>query len=163
MKHLLLLALGSFIYCTSFAQSNKEDVEMIQAMYGKEKKALTSDFIQLPENKKEAFWKIYDDYENERKTLGKKRISLIEKYADNYTSLNDNSTDEIVKETIVLQKSTDALIAKYYDKISKAVGIKEAAQFYQLESYLLSIVRTEILTEIPFIGELGKKATHEKQ
>jgi hypothetical protein len=62
-----------------------------------------------------------------------------------------------------MQKSTDALIAKYYDKISKSVSVKPAAQFYQLEYYLLSMVRTEILTQIPFIGELGKKASSEKQ
>jgi len=163
MKQLLLFILGSFILFPSFAQSNKEDIDMIQAMYGKEKKSIAADFIQLPDNKKDAFWKIYDDYEAERKALGKKRIGLIEKYANAYDTLTDKSTDGIIKETIAMQKSTDALIAKYYDKISKSVGVKPSAQFYQLEYYLLSMVRTEILTQIPFIGELGKKASSEKQ
>jgi hypothetical protein len=154
--------LCSSIFFTSFAQSNKEDIDMIQAMYGKEKKSIAADFIELPDAKKDAFWKIYDDYETERKALGKKRISLIEKYANAYDTLTDKSTDGIIKETIAMQKSTDALIAKYYDKISKSVSVRPAAQFYQLENYLLSMVRTEILTQIPFIGELGKKAA-EKQ
>jgi len=163
MKQLLLFILGSFIFFPSFAQSNKEDIDMIQAMYGKEKKSIAADFIELPDNKKDAFWKIYDDYEAERKDLGKKRINLIEKYANAYDTLTDKSTDGIIKETIAMQKSTDALISKYYDKISKSVSVKPAAQFYQLEYYLLSMVRTEILTQIPFIGELGKKASSEKQ
>ena len=163
MKQLLLFILGSLIFFPSFAQSNKEDIDMIQAMYGKEKKSIAADFIVLPDNKKDAFWKIYDDYEAERKDLGKKRINLIEKYANAYDTLTDKSTDAIIKETIAMQKSTDALISKYYDKISKSVGVRPAAQFYQLEYYLLSMVRTEILTQIPFIGELGKKASSEKQ
>src|SRR6187397_718123 len=142
MKQLLLFILGSFIFFPSFAQSNKEDIDMIQAMYGKEKKSIAADFIELPDNKKDAFWKIYDDYEAERKALGKKRINLIEKYANAYDTLTDKSTDAIIKETIAMQKSTDALIAKYYDKISKSVSVKPAAQFYQLEYYLLSMVRT---------------------
>jgi hypothetical protein len=38
--------------------------------------------------------------------------------------------------------------------MSKTVGIKPAAQFYQLENYLLSAIRLEILDNIPFIGEI---------
>jgi hypothetical protein len=163
MKHLLLLCLGTFIFFSSFAQSNKEDVDMIQAMYGKQKKEITADFIMLPDAKKETFWKIYDDYETERKALGKQRISLLEKYANAYDTLGDKSSDAIIKQTIALQKSTDALIGKYYDKIMKEVGAKPAAQFYQLESYLLSVIRTYIMSNIPFIGELEKKVTPPKQ
>jgi len=45
MKQLITLAIAIFIFCTAFAQSNKEDIEMIQAMYGKDKKALVAEFI----------------------------------------------------------------------------------------------------------------------
>ena len=158
MKHLLLLSIGTFIFFSSFAQSNKEDVDMIQAMYGKQKKEIAAEFIIVPDAKKDAFWKMYDDYETERKALGQQRIKLLEKYANSYDTLNNKSTDAIIKQTITLQKSTDALIAKYYDKIMKGVGTKPAAQFYQLESYLLNVVRAYIMSNIPFIGELEKKA-----
>jgi hypothetical protein len=158
MKHLLLLSLGTFIFFSSFAQSNKEDVDMIQAIYGKQKKEIAADFIILPAAKKDAFWKIYDNYETERKALGRQRVSLLEKYADAYDSLNDKSTDAIIKQTMALQKSTDALIGKYYAIIMKEIGVKPAAQFYQLESYLLNVVRAYILSNIPFIGELQKEA-----
>jgi hypothetical protein len=38
--------------------------------------------------------------------------------------------------------------------MEKAAGVKAAAQFYQLEAYLLSVIRASILENIPFIGEL---------
>lgn len=158
MKYLLLLAAGTFILLSSFAQSNKEDIDMVQAIYGKQKKEIAADFLILPDAKKATFWKIYDDYETERKALGKQRIGLLEKYANAYDTLGDKSTDAIIKQTMTLQKSTDALIAKYYDKIMKGVGVKPAAQFYQLESYLLSETRAYIMSNIPFIGELEKTA-----
>ncbi|HEX5025875.1 MAG TPA: hypothetical protein VFV68_11420 [Agriterribacter sp.] len=158
MKRLLLLVPASLIFLSSFAQSNKEDIDMIQAMYGKQKKEIAADFIMVPDAKKDAFWKMYDDYETERKTLGKQRISLLEKYANAYDTLGDRSTDAIIKQTMTQQKGTDALIGKYYDKIMKSVGVKPAAQFYQLESYLLNVVRAYIMNNIPFIGELEKTA-----
>ncbi len=158
MKFSFLLTLGTFLVLSSFAQSNKEDVDMIQAMYGKEKKEIAAGFVQIDAAKKDAFWKLYDDYEAERKALGKKRISLLEKYANSYDSLTDKTMDEIVKEMITLQKGTDGLIAKYYDRLVKSAGVKPAAQFYQLEAYLSSVTRTYIMNKIPFIGELEKVA-----
>lgn len=153
MKKLLFLA----VIClplVSVAQSNKEDIDLIQSIYGKEKKTIVADFIKLEGAQKDAFWKLYDEYETKRKALGQKRVSLLEKYASNYASLDDATTSQIIKETVSLGAETDKLIATYHKKIEKAVGAKPAAQFYQLEVYLLSAIRTQIFESIPFIGEL---------
>lgn len=138
----------------TFAQSNKEDVDLIQSIYGKEKKTIVSEFIQLDGAQKDAFWKLYDEYETKRKELGKKRIALLEKYANSYATLDDATTKEIINEVISLGAQNDKLIATYYKKMEKASGEKAAAQFYQLEAYLLSVIRASILEGIPFIGEL---------
>ena len=136
------------------AQSNKEDVDLIQAAYGKEKKAIVAEFIQLEGAKKDAFWKLYDQYETERKALGKKRIALLENYAANYGSMSDAAISKNIKETAALGLKTDQLISNYYQKIEKAAGAKAAAQFFQIEAYFLSSIRVAILENIPFIGEL---------
>lgn len=158
MKKLFLFAVALFITASFVqAQSNKEDVDMIQAIFGKEKKAMVASFVQLDASSKDAFWTIYDQYETSRKELGKKRVALLEKYAKNYTTLDDATTDALIKENQTLQVQTDKLIVQYYGKIKKAAGSKPAAQFYQLEGYLLSVIRANILENIPFIGELDQK------
>jgi hypothetical protein len=121
-----------------------------------EKKALASEFIKLEGAAKDAFWKAYDEYETKRKDLAQKRLALLDKYTSNYASLNDESTDGIVNEMIALQGQTDKLIVTYYKKIKKESGVKPAAQFYQLEGYVLSKIRVEIMENIPVIGELDK-------
>jgi len=153
MKKLLAFA----VICLplfSFAQSNKEDIDLIQSIYGKEKKTIVADFIQLEGAQKDAFWKLYDEYEGKRKALGQKRVALLEKYAANYGTMDDVATSNLIKETISLGAETDKLIATYHKKIEKVAGAKPAAQFYQLEVYLLSAIRTTIFENIPFIGEL---------
>ena len=153
MKKLFILA----VFCLpvlAFAQSNKEDVDLIQSIYGKEKKVIVSEFIKVEGAQKDAFWKLYDEYETERKELGKRRVALLEKYAANYATLDDKTTSEIIKEIIALGAKTDKLVATYHKKMEKAAGVKAAAQFYQLEAYLLSVIRASILENIPFIGEL---------
>jgi hypothetical protein len=140
---------------TGYAQSNKEDVDFIQSIYGKEKKAIVADFIQLEEGKKDAFWKLYDEYETKRKELGKKRISLLEQYANEYLTLDDATTSKLIKEVASLGVQTDKLIATYHVKLEKAAGAKPAAQFFQLEIYFLSVIRVGIMENIQFIGELN--------
>jgi NAD(P)H-dependent flavin oxidoreductase YrpB (nitropropane dioxygenase family) len=157
MKQLNFFLIALFVAGTAFAQTNKEDVDIIQSVLGKEKKALVAEFLKLDGPKGDAFWKLYDQYETERKTLGKQRIALLEKYAANYGAMDDAQMDQIMKETQALQQKTDKLIIKYYDKMKKEAGVKAASQFYQLENYFLSLIRATILDSIPFIGELSGK------
>jgi hypothetical protein len=153
MKKLFLMA-ALFTSVAALAQSNKEDVDFIQSIFGKEKKIIVNDFITLEGARKDAFWKLYDEYETKRKELGQKRIALLEKYAATYSTMDDAATSQIIKETIALGAANDKLISGYHKKMEKAAGFKAAAQFYQIEVYFLSEIRAAILENIPFIGQL---------
>ena len=134
-------------------QSNKEEIEYFQSIFGMEKKAVVAEFIKLEGMSNEAFWTLYDQYETERKAHGQKRIALLNKYAEQYADLDDASTEEMMGEMIALGNQYNKLIVKYYKSIKKASGIKAAAQFYQLEAYFQSVIRLKIFESIPFIGE----------
>jgi hypothetical protein len=155
MKNLFMIAM-LFIAAIGYSQSNKEEVDLFQALYGMDKKSIMAEFVTLNPSQKDAFWKTYDAYEMERKELGKQRIALLEKYAMNYGTMDESTMDGIMKSVIDLGLKTDKLQADYYKKIKKAAGVKPASQFLQLETYLTSAIRTAILDEIPFIGELDK-------
>jgi len=154
MKKSILLIASFLVMGFAQAQSNIEEVQMFQSLFGAEKKAVVAEFIKLQSPAKETFWGLYDQFETERKDLGLARFDILGQYAANYATLDDLKTNEIMKEIIDLQKKNDKLLLTYYGKINKAVGAKPAAQFYQLESYFLSVIRATILESVPFIGEL---------
>jgi len=157
MKSILLTAVVLALVYPVVAQSNKEEIDLVQSVFGMEKKALVEQFIKPGEGPgKDAFWAAYDEYETKRKELGKKRLDLLYKYTSNYLTLDDASADKIINETIALQGQNDKLIVTYYKKIKKGSGVKVAAQFYQFENYILSKIREEILEGIPLIGEFDK-------
>jgi len=153
MSKKFVLALGFLIAAgnISFAQSLQEEVEMFQAVFGMEKKAMTLVFIENEGD--DAFWTLYDQYEIDRKLLGQKRLQLLADYANNYGAMTDEKTDQLMKAVRTQKKSLDKLIDKYYKKIKKSSGSKIAAQFYQLENYILGAIRLEILDNIPFFDE----------
>jgi hypothetical protein len=150
MKKLALLFSAIFMFGLANAQSNKEEVELYQAAFGMDKKAVVAEFVKVDAAQKDAFWKLYDQYETERKELGKKRIDLLNQYADNFNKLNNEFADKWVTDVIDLGKKTDALLVNYYGKVKKATNPVVALQFWQIESYILSVIRFSILDEIPF-------------
>ncbi|MBN2174449.1 MAG: hypothetical protein JW731_09965 [Bacteroidales bacterium] len=151
-KITILLALVAIAF-SSFAQSAKEEVDLMQAAFGMEKKAIVANFITLDESQNEAFWTLYDEYEAERKENGKKRISLLEQYATQYNTMTAEQADAWTAEVIKLSNATDKLIVTYYKKIKKATNAIVATQFYQIEGYILTGIRMEVLEGIPFVQE----------
>jgi len=150
MKKLALLFSALFMFALVNAQSNKEEVELYQAAFGMDKKAVVAEFVKVDAAQKDAFWKLYDQYETERKELGKKRIDLLTQYADNFNKLSNEFADKWVVDVIDLGKKTDGLLTSYYGKVKKATNPVVALQFWQVESYILSVIRFSILDEIPF-------------
>lgn len=144
---LLLAAVLTFGYVN--AQSNKEEVDLMQAAFGMEKKAMVSEFVKVNDAQKDAFWKLYDEYETARKDLAKKRIDLLEKYANNYDKMTNEFADKWASDVLSLTKQTDALIVTYYNKIKKVTNPVVALQFWQVEGYILSGIRLTILEGLP--------------
>ncbi|WP_020529604.1 hypothetical protein [Flexithrix dorotheae] len=152
----ILFSLLVSTFFTGHAQSNSEEIEFIQSIFGKNKKMIVEEFVQPSEAHSQAFWDLYDEYEIKRKELGKKRLDLLNEYAENYSEINDESAKTWMKEVITLKKSTDKLLDSYFKKMSKATSPVVATQFYQAESYILTMIRYSILDSIPFVGELSK-------
>jgi hypothetical protein len=155
MKKILIAAIALFLFLPIVsAQTNTEEIDFFQSIFGEEKKAIVASFVELEGEAKDAFWTLYDDYELQRKELGKSRISLLDKYVETYEGISDTAADEMIAAISKQAKSLDKLINSYYKKIRKASGSKSAAQFYHLEHYFLSAIRLSILESLPVIGEL---------
>jgi hypothetical protein len=156
MKRFMGIALFSFFCLVAAAQSNKEDIAMIQSMFGKAKKDLVTQYMTIPADKAPAFWKTYDEYEAERTELGRERIKLIEDYANAYTALDDKTSDALMNRKMKWLNSYGKLQKKYYGRVSKVIGGAQAAKFFQLEDYIENNIRLSIQESIPFIDELDK-------
>jgi len=137
---------------TAFAQSAQTEVEIIQEAFGLDKKVAVANFMELGEDA-ESFWKIYDEYEAERKELGMNRIKVIADYAKSYPTISDEEILSLFKRTKAFKKSFAKLQQTYFNKMKKEVGVSKAAQFWQLESYFNAMIQAEIYSLIPFIGE----------
>lgn len=156
MKRLMGLALFAFFGLLANAQSNKEDIAIIQSMFGKAKKDLVTQYMTIPADKADAFWKVYDEYEAARTELGRQRIKLIEDYANAYLTLDDKTSSDLMNRKMKWSTDYSKMQKKYFGSISKIIGGAQASKFIQLEDYIENNIRLAIQESIPFIDELDK-------
>ncbi len=147
----VFLTLVAILMISSLNAQTKEEVDLLQAAFGMEKKAMVADFVQPSAANQEAFWLLYDEYETARKELGAKRVNHLKQYAENYNSMTNETADAWMSEVLKLQTASDKLVASYYKKIKKETDPITALKFYHIESYILTSIRIAVLEDIPFV------------
>jgi hypothetical protein len=155
MKKVILFLFAIYTCFALNAQSNDE-LAMLRDMFGKEKKDIIDQFLDLSATDSAKFWPLYNEYSAKRKTLGDGRISIIKDYADKYSTLTNEDAKKLGDRLFKNEGDILKLQKTYYDKMSKAVSALKATQFMQTEIYLQTQLRAVIQDEIPFIGELDK-------
>ena len=144
-------------FVSLYSQTEDEDIDYIQSIFGEERREIYEEFIQAEGTAGTEFWRLYDDYEVRLLSMGKRRFELLDRYADNYDNHTPEQLNELMGNIIQQKTNLDKLINSYYKKIRKASGPKVAAQFWQMENYMLAVTRTAIMETIPFIGELDEE------
>lgn len=155
MKKGFFVIIGLAFISTTKAQSTaSNDLEIIQSVFGKSKKQLIESYMGLDDNAAAGFWPVYEAYEAKRRELVKTRLNNLARYVNNYETLTDGDAASIAKQAFKDEKSIAALHKKYFKKMKKAAGGLYAAKFMQMETYLQRTAETEVMDDIPFIGEI---------
>jgi uroporphyrinogen-III synthase len=153
MKNLILILVTAVFALASKAQSNTEEITLLQSVYGMEKRDLIARHIKIEVAQSDLFWQLYDEYEIARKEIGIKRARNIKEYAKKYENLTNEDADALVKASMEVQKGFINLWDKTYKKMAISISPVTVAQFIQAEMFLENMIRQELSMDIPLIGE----------
>lgn len=148
---LAILVLTSFTFLN--AQTLKDEVELFQDIWGKEKKAMEANALDLNEKELALFSPIFEEYIKTRKEIGMERMQLIKKYLENEMNIDNALADQLAKGFLKNNAKLEQLHNTYYGKFSKALGAIKAAQWLQIESFIDATVRAEVQRNLPFINK----------
>ncbi|RPI66612.1 MAG: hypothetical protein EHM43_11125 [Ignavibacteriae bacterium] len=158
MKSLLVALFAVLCLSTDVMAQTTEEINIIQNLYGMEKRSLFIMAMDLSPSDSVSFWPIYDKYEEKRKNIGKERIEWLKKFADKYPAVSSEELDEIVEEASDLNEEFHDLLMDTYKTMRKNTSSMVAAKFYQIESFLNTAINSELQSRLPFIGEFSVKA-----
>lgn len=153
MKNLILILVTAVFALASKAQSNTEEITLLQSVYGMEKRDLIARHIKIEVAQSYLFWQLYDEYEIARKEIGIKRTRNINEYAKKYENLTNEDADALLKASMEVHKGFINLWDKTYKKMAISISPVTVAQFIQAEMFLENMIRQEFSMDIPLIGE----------
>ena len=154
MKKLSLAIACLVATFTVNAQTSDAEAEAMINLLGVQKREAMVKLVSVSGKDSVAFWKIYDDYISKNKGVAKDRIRLYEATAKAYGNMTPAVADSLSRKYFQNRMNQEKGLEEYYNKIKSATNPVIAFQFYQAEVYLLNMVRTQIMQQIPTYGEV---------
>jgi len=154
MKKLIICGVFVLAAGLAFSQEGKLDEKWTNYMVETERRVIFDQTMNLESTQKDAFWKIYDQYETELESIRNSYMQDLKKYAEMYSTLTDEQANELVASNYKRQMNRIKLQKKYHAQIAKMIDGKTAARFVQLDDAVSMMYRLTIMDEIPFVGDM---------
>jgi hypothetical protein len=110
----------------------------------------------LEDPQKDTFWNIYAEYDRQRAELADQTLQLLRDYVTSYDTLTNEQATKMMDEAARIGDKQVRLRQKYAHEMSKKLGGRVGARFYQIDDYLSTAARLELLDQIPFVGDPQK-------
>ncbi len=154
MKKILFLIMTLFLAGGISAQEySTEEIEMMQEVFGNEKRTIIEENVNLEGVDPDKFWKLYDQYEDQRKDIGMEKMKLLKSYTTKQGNMTPLQAQEMLAEAANLRSAEDKLIMNFTKRIEKISNPFVAVQFYQIEHYISDGMRFSILNSVDFIQD----------
>lgn len=154
---LLLGMSGLVVHVQSPAVSDRETratnltayTELLRHDVRAEKVAILTEVMGFTEAEDKVFWPIYREYDEEMSKLGDERVALIDEFSSHYDQMTDAAADRIATKALDLESRRQAVKAKYYDRVKKALSARTALRYLQVEHQLQLIIDLQISAALP--------------
>ena len=120
----------------AYSQKDNTDIDIVQSLFGRSKRLIIDEYMQLDDKEKNSFWRIYDQYEEKRKAIEKEGFILLKEYADNYETMDDAEARKLMVNFMKSMDGYNTLHKVYFRKMEKVIGSLKAATFIQLEIFI---------------------------
>lgn len=125
IKHIIVLLL-CFIAFIAPAQSTKEKIEAYKVAFISKNVGFTS-------NEAQAFWPLYNDYQQKKEDLRQQQLKEAKKANDDLSSLSDAEIEKLIDSIIMLEQKDVDLKKDFHKKIKAILPPKKVAKLYKAE------------------------------
>jgi hypothetical protein len=150
----ILLALAAALALPAFAQDQaSSNMEILRQKVKADKKLLVAQNMQLSETEAQAFWPIYDAYQNDLQKINQRLATVIAEYADAFGQgpVANETAKKLVNETLAVEEAELKLKRSYLPKLEKALPASKAARYLQIETKIRAAIRYELAGAIPLV------------
>ena len=126
-----------------------EQFELIWSALQIDKKLLFAEAILLTDQESNAFWPIYEAFQNDLKTIAAATFTLLGTYAAKYGELSDDDAGSLLNEYLDIEEKRVTLKKSYVKKLEDVLPKKKLMRYFQLENKIEATLKYELARNIP--------------
>jgi len=151
-----------FVFVSTFSipgftqEVSQVELESAKSFLQRERETIFIEALHLSVSEAVVFHTIYVDYNREKRALDDLLIKQFVAYSENYNQLDQTIMHDFIKNSRKHQRKELGVRKKYYRKFGKTISIKLASQFYEVDDFISTTLRSNILLGLPFTGSIVK-------
>ncbi len=143
------MLLSIVLLAVPFLAIAEEAMELKKKIMFDQKRLVVMENMEFTEAEGNAFWPVYEKYQEELFQVSQRGAKLILAYASAYQTLTDDQATKIIDEYYDIQDDRLALMKKMAVDVGKVLPGKKAFRYMQVENKLNAIARYELAKGIP--------------
>jgi hypothetical protein len=152
MKTTILSIAITLLFCNlTYAQSERDYVELVREVLSMEKKVAVTEVMQFTNDESGPFWELYNEYNFELYKVHNQRIAVIFDFAESYENMTDEKADELWTAAQAYKKDVLQLQNKYYPKFKKILSASKVVRYFQFENKIDALINAELAYGIPLL------------
>jgi hypothetical protein len=143
----------SFASLSSAQEKPADNMEILRQKIKADKKLLVALNMELTEAEAKNFWPIYEQYQKDLQKMNQRMVNVLESYADDFRrkSLTDDKAKKLIDEALAIDKAEADLKSAYAPKLTKALPVRKAVRYLQIENKIRASVRYDLASGVPLV------------
>src|SRR4051812_7354656 len=130
-----------------------DNMQILRDKIRADKKLVIATNMELTESEAKDFWPIYEQYQTDLKKINERMVNLLDSYADDFRnkSLTDDKAKKLIDQALAIDRAEANLKSTYAPKLSKALPIRKAVRYLQIENKIRAVVKYDIASGLPLV------------
>jgi hypothetical protein len=156
ITHCLVISFSLSIGTAQAQEGTPVDLEKAKSQLQRDREKIFIEALQLSVSQASVFHPIYLQFSKEKKVLDDLLIAQFLNYGNNYQHLNVELMKKFISQSEDYEKKELRVRKKYYKILSDAISVEVGSQFYEVDDFVSTSLRLNVLTGLPFTGRMSK-------
>jgi hypothetical protein len=153
-----LLAAGAVASAQQTEASILQDPQLAEAraLLQSGRKEIISDELRLTEEEASAFWPVYEEYHSNVMVVRDRYAETLGDYIRTYRAgdITDDYAEKFIGRRLLFKRDLLKIQEKYLSKFKKALPIRKAVRFYQLEDNMDADIDAQLAEFVPLMEDM---------
>jgi len=134
---------------SALARTEADTIAAVRAQISANRQALVAENLGLAKEESERFWPLYREFHNKRDELMDRRMTLLRDFRDNFDTLTNEQSRQLLDDYLSLQQDLLKLKKNYVKKFRKVLSDKMTLRYFQIENKMDTIIDSELTQVVP--------------